>query len=1269
MPGRWSASARLALGGGIRGNWQRMANAGRSETLTVTGADGAADDGHQAYTFQIAIVSDDPRYAALAPAAVALVNRDNDLTAAIQGAPASSPEGTPITLTGSVSEVGAAGLPAPAPTSTPVVSPPVTPASDSQPVRIVPKGLRSFDAHDAEFFLELLSGPRDRDGLPDSLRFWKTRIEETDPENTFSVGLLYGPSGCGKSSLVKAGLLPRLADDVIAVYVEATAEETETRLLNGLRKRCPALPTNLGLKETLAELRRGQGIPVGKKLLIVLDQVEQWLHARKDEENTELVQALRQCDGGRVQCLVLVRDDFWMAATRFMRDLEIRLAEGQNSASVDLLPLRHAEKVLAAFGRAFGALPESSGEVGKDQKHFLEQAVAGLAQEGKVICVRLALFAEMMKAKAWTPATLMAVGGIEGVGGTFLEETFSASTAPPEHRYHQRAARAVLKGLLPEAGTDLKGHLRSHAELLAGSGYASRPKDFEDLLRILDSEIRLLTPTDPEGREGEAPAEPPSPGSTGASPSPAEPPSPGSTGASPSPAERYYQLTHDYLVPSLRDWLTRKQKETRRGRAELLLADRASVWNARPEKRQLPSLWQWFSIRWWTRKKNWTPPQRKMMRKAGHYHLARGLAVLVALLLLLGVGWEIHGRVRAQALLDNLLRAPTEDVPAAVADMASYRRWLDKPLRQAYAEAEAKGDARKQLHASLALLPVDAEQTTYLYRRLLAGEPHEVVVLREALRPHAGTLDERLWRVLANTQSDPGQRLRAACALAGYAEDDDRWQKVSRDVAARLVAENALVIGKWAEALRPVRRHLLPPLAALLVEEGRGAAERRTLTRLYADYAEGVPDAFVPLEKMLSAQPDAKADREAQLAHVRRQANAAVALAAMGRWEKVSPLLRHVPDPTLRSYLIDRLGPGGVEARAVIDWLDPEREPDVSARRALLLALAEFDQDRLPPHERAELVPRLLALYRDDPDPGIHGATGWLLRQWQQQDKVEAIDVASRERQRPETRRWYVNGQGQTMVIVPPGEFETVEGGKRQKVRIEHRFALAAREVTVAEFRRFHKDHQYFKEYAPTEDCPVNMVSWYDAAAYCNWLSKSEGIPEAQWCYVPNEKGKYAEGMKVKANVLSLSGYRLPTEAEWEYACRAGSVTAWSMGEGEDLLGKYGWYDANSGRRLRPVGLLRPNDLGFFDLHGNVWEWCQNRYEAFMDKKDPQKEDVVDSKSSRSLRGGAFDFYALDVRAAIRSSNVPANRDDSSGFRPARTVVNDGPPPRTRQAP
>ena len=209
-----------------------------------------------------------------------------------------------------------------------------------------------------------------------------------------------------KVSLVKAGLLPRLGKHVLPVYVEATAEETEARLLKGMRKACPELPQGLGLVESLAQLRRGRILPPEQKVLLVLDQFEQWLFAKRGEENTELVAALRHCDGEHLQAVVMVRDDFWLAASRFMRDLEIRLLEGENSALVDLFDPRHAKKVLMAFGRAYGALPENSADLIRDQEAFLDQAISGLAQDGKIISVRLALFAEMMKGKLWTPATL-----------------------------------------------------------------------------------------------------------------------------------------------------------------------------------------------------------------------------------------------------------------------------------------------------------------------------------------------------------------------------------------------------------------------------------------------------------------------------------------------------------------------------------------------------------------------------------------------------------------------------------------------------------------------------------------------------------------------------------------------------------------------------------------------------------------------------------------------------------------------------------------------
>ena len=496
------------------------------------------------------------------------------------------------------------------------------PPKDNHP-KVVPKGLRSFDQLDADFFLQLLPGPRDRYGLPESIRSWKSRIEQLDGDGTFRVAVIYGPSGCGKSSFVRAGLMPRLAHYVSCVYIECNGTDDEQRLLRGLRKRHRHLDPGAGLVPTMTTLRRSRAGAVDHKTLVVVDQFEQWLHAKPHDQRDELISALRQCDAEHLQCIVLVRDDFWMAVSRFMGQLEILLVEGENSAPVDLFDPRHTRKVLADFGRAYGQLPESGALTG-EQELFLQQAVAGLADEQNVIPVRLAVFAQMMKSRPWTPAALKSFGGAQGITTRFLEETFSTASAPPEYRKHRQAVQRVLRALLPDGLADIKGHMRARTELLEVSGYRGDPHAFRDLMRILDIETRLLTPIEPDQAAGD-----------------------GDQVETTRPTQRYYHLTHDHLVQPLREWLSREQRATRRGRAELTLAERASLWKSRPEAKQLPSLWEWLRILLLVRRDRWTASQAEMMRATRTLRLRRVCTVVLSTLAAATLWWVFQdGAVR-----------------------------------------------------------------------------------------------------------------------------------------------------------------------------------------------------------------------------------------------------------------------------------------------------------------------------------------------------------------------------------------------------------------------------------------------------------------------------------------------------------------------------------------------------------------------------------------------------------------------------------------------
>jgi eukaryotic-like serine/threonine-protein kinase len=698
-----------------------------------------------------------------------------------------------------------------------------SPDKEGGPPRIIPRGLRAFGERDADFFLELLPGPRDREGLPESIRFWKTRLEELDADRTFPVGLVYGPSGCGKSSLMRAGLLPRLAPHVVPIYVEATAQGTELRLLKGLRKSCPAISQHTPLADVCLEIREGAWLPADRKVVLVIDQFEQWLHAHRAEGDAELIAALRHCNGGRVQALVMVRDDFWMSIARFMSELEIPLVEGHNSSAMDLFPARHAERVLAAFGRAAGDLPANSNDDSKEQRQFLLEAVSGISQEGKVVPVRLALFAEMVKGKPWTAATLKSLGGPEGVGVRFLDETFTASTALPRHRLHQKAAQEVLRALLPESGTDIKGHMRSEEELLRVSGYSTRPGHFADLLTILDSQTRLITPTEPEG----------------------QPANQSEHEWSAASNRRYYQLTHDFLTPALRDWLTRKQKETKRGRMELRLQERTALWTNRPERRQLPSILEWAGILRYTRRSNWNDAQAAMMKEASRLHgrnLQLGLACLAFIMVSMVVSTQVlKSRARTEVLkaqIEDLAKVRVEHVPQILAYLStSDRSAWESRVRDLATSADPPVRAR----AALALSMFDEDWLPIIVDRLLACDHEEFVVLRDQLRVSRGAVARSTLEHMEGREASDGQRIRAAALLAWCVPESDKWETNAAATVKALMNSDPFLVMPWVDELQPMAGQLMPHLVDACLDPARESETRLLATGLVAQFCRSDP--------------------------------------------------------------------------------------------------------------------------------------------------------------------------------------------------------------------------------------------------------------------------------------------------------------------------------------------------------------------------------------------------------------------------------------------
>jgi formylglycine-generating enzyme required for sulfatase activity len=254
------------------------------------------------------------------------------------------------------------------------------------------------------------------------------------------------------------------------------------------------------------------------------------------------------------------------------------------------------------------------------------------------------------------------------------------------------------------------------------------------------------------------------------------------------------------------------------------------------------------------------------------------------------------------------------------------------------------------------------------------------------------------------------------------------------------------------------------------------------------------------------------------------------------------------------------------------------------------------------------------------------------------------------------------NSLGMKLKRIPSGEFfmgaadgepEARPDEKPQhKVRITRPFYLGVYEVTQAEYQAvMGVNPSYFSASGggkarvlgmDTDRFPVEMVSWLDAIAFCNKLSESEGLKP---CYTANGEP-----------IASGTGYRLPTEAEWEYACRAGTTTPFSIGSTlsptDANFNGNGSVKGQSLQRTAFVGSYAPNAFGLHDMHGNVWEWCQDFYDEGYYARSPDADpENLTQAEDRVSRGGSWGYDAQDCRSTDRSKAKPYFRNYGLGFR------------------
>lgn len=1115
-------------------------------------------------------------------------------------------------------------------------------STTSDAPEVMPRGLRSYDGQHAYFFLQLLPGPRDRNGLPESLSHWLRWVQRgVEHPELHRIGVIAGPSGCGKSSLVKAGLVPLLAkQSVSTIMVEASIDRTESLLASALNSRFPELLTEKSLTDKIAAVRRGQVLPPGKELLIVIDQFEQWLHSNQDQEHSDLIRALRQCDGQRVQCIVLVRDDFWLALNRFMEAVEAPLVVGENVTMVDLFDLTHAAEVLKKFGRAFGKIPKDETAVSPANQEFIRQSIDYVARDGKVFPVHLALFAEMVKSRDWAPETLRELGGAVGMGLQFLRESFSVAHSPAAQRLHEEAVRRTLESLLPDVGTEIKTQWRTRDQLIEVSGYRDDPKGFEGLMKVLEGDLKLISPIDTleKSRSSNEIRN----------------------------TESRYQLSHDFLVPSIREWLYSEQRKSVRGRLQLLLTEQAANWSKQPVRRNLPLWSDWVMFRSLLSNSLLSESERRMLRAADKYRGLQTLAgVVIAIAGLLGFQFYQNSSA-AQALTQQLATTDYASATPIIDELTQFGSFARRSVNSALLERE--DDPARNVRLKLAQVRWNSQSAESLVDLACAGGPDEIEAInqvREAVWPYRETCCDKCWTVAkegTGERASEEQKQRAFRSLLLLAKLDppdptnpkERWGESIHFISQRVmewIPSHPEQFTALVEGLKPIADLVCSDFresklleaqeendrsrwAALLLKDLLRDPQLRTLSVIEAApwlWKYLPPSQENTLQSTLQEVAQSTITDPADQQAARRIASSAAILLAtqadFNHWD----LLKRTTNPSVRSLLIQRFPVLGVPIRRIEDRFQIETDPGILSALAMTMGAYENAGNSIQESTKQ----RIRQLYETENDSGVHSACEWLMKQVDIPLRPETIQSSS-----------LIAKPGAQWRLTPEGHL-MVRFDARHVPAIGRIFEISAKEVSVEQYLKYYPHEYYRPVYSPTADSPMNVVRWTEAIRYCDRLSRDHGIDSEQFFSPTTLRDEANKDQLLQFHPgpadFERTGYRLPTSAEWEFACRAGTVTKWSFGVHPELMQRYAVYQDQLDHYCFPCGSRLPNDAGLFDMYGNLVEWCADTVQV-----DPQK---------RVVRGGSCTSALSALTTDSEGASQPNEDYNTFGFRIARTVA------------